>query len=575
MSLTLNIKGAPATASAKSGLDQLKESGADDAKEILANLRGEFEGKTGVVRLMHTTKANRNMKFSDAGGFKQMFISGSRLETTGRVIAQLMERSGDFTPSEIEAFKDYASDRGERGIESRQLATYLTPLKQATYASSEEALQALGVTGNKSLGKGTQGSVSQVMVKGQPFALKTFKTPEILGLDKTDGMPVGQAPKDEYDLPGNVKAGAQLNVYDKFILSQIKGKDFDGTDDNSESSDEEGGNALLAGSKFGMATKASDYKADFDDGQEPAASDSPKTEIKLARTPGIGSMARMKDLDQVVQPSHYLITETSADSNSQVHVVEGNRALKNWIKTQSPNSKFEVKEYLMPLAAGKVLIDFDHGGVLNFNRQDLPDIARSMASLLEKMWQHGFIDGDMKPENLMWDPASKTLRAIDIDSFQKMSKKGGALPILDIHTPEFTHPNAIRFSKIPAKQPTLGRDLFSAGMVILEAALRSGGHGDEADRITLAGSQGINQTMYQRATSAKTLPTTLDAMKRDLNLANGGVEDFAMLCIKTALKYEEDRLSQGTTRFERYDENAGQDHPMSILKRHPLMNPVE
>jgi hypothetical protein len=109
-------------------------------------------------------------------------------------------------------------------------------------------------------------------------------------------------------------------------------------------------------------------------------------------------------------------------------------------------------------------------------------------------------------------------------------------------------------------------------MVILEAALRSGGHGDEADRITLADSETPAQKMYKRATSDKTLPTTLDAMKRDLNLANGGVEDFAMLCIKTALKYEENRLAQGINRFERYDENAGPDHPMSILKQHPLMS---
>jgi len=573
MSLTLNIKGAPATASAKSGLDQLKESGAEDAKGILANLRGEFEGKTGVVRLMHTTKANRNMKFSDAGGFKQMFISGSKLETTGRVIAQLMERSGDFTPSEIKAFKDYASDRGERGIESRQLATYLTPLKQATYASSEEALQALGVTVKKTLGEGIQGSVSQVMVKGQPAALKTLSTPEILRLDKTDGMPAGQARKDEYGLPGNVKAGTQLKVPNQYKIGNIKEED----PNDSEYSDEDEGNAIPAiYKKYGMDHAAFDDKAELGDGPEPAASYSAKTDIKLARTLGIGSLARMKDLDQVVQPSHYLITETSADGSSQVHVVQGNRALKNWIKTQSPDSEFEVKQYLMPLAAGKQLLAIKgRSAELNFKRQDLPDIARSMASLLEKMWQHGFIDGDIKPENLMWDPASKTLRAIDIDSFQKMSKKGGALPELGFQTPAFTHPNAIRFSKSPAKQPTLGRDLFSAGMVILEAALRSGGHGDEADRITLAGSQGINKTMYQRATSDKTLPTTLDAMKKDLNLANGGVEDFAMLCIKTALKYEEDRLAQGINRFERYDANAGPYHPMSILKQHPLMNPVE
>jgi hypothetical protein len=64
-------------------------------------------------------------------------------------------------------------------------------------------------------------------------------------------------------------------------------------------------------------------------------------------------------------------------------------------------------------------------------------------------------------------------------------------------------------------------------------------------------------------------------MKTRLNFADGGVEDFAILCIKTSLDYEEQRLARGVNHFERYGDNAGANHPMSILKGHPLMSQDE
>jgi hypothetical protein len=64
-------------------------------------------------------------------------------------------------------------------------------------------------------------------------------------------------------------------------------------------------------------------------------------------------------------------------------------------------------------------------------------------------------------------------------------------------------------------------------------------------------------------------------MKARLKFADGGVEDFAILCIKTSLEYEAQRVESGVKKFERYSDDAGPDHPMSKLKQHPLMNPAE
>jgi DNA-binding MltR family transcriptional regulator len=89
---------------------------------------------------------------------------------------------------------------------------------------------------------------------------------------------------------------------------------------------------------------------------------------------------------------------------------------------------------------------------------------------------------------------------------------------------------------------------------------------------------------YVRVTNASSLLETLDNMKTQLNFADDGVEDFAILCIKTSLDYEKQRVANGVDRFDRfdrferfelYDEQAGPNHPMSILKQNPLISQTQ
>jgi serine/threonine protein kinase len=680
MSVTLTIKGGPGVAGDLSGIKKLEGATEQQAVDILAQLKGDFGSKTGVVRLMHTSKADRGMKFSDAGGFKQMFIKGAKLERTGTVIAQLMENSGRFTEDEINAFKQYAGRRNTAGIESRRLAEFLAPLKQSTFSTTEAALKSLGVTGHDAsgqLGKGAQGTVKKVMVNGQPYALKVlekveslypgeFINPGELKLAGADGKPIDAASRadarrsfevlsedstagkksplngakdssnsnydnalrvhNSYMSPDDSSSETSYDgrdsdqwmkgQFNQFLQQQLGAgfgqvaKDFGqvANDKSSDSSDLEsddesahiqlktgagtnpdplpsGQNGRIVSEVSVPANDSPKVGSHVDSVQQPDAGEKTgKSEIKLARTMGIGSVARMKDLTQVVQPSHYFITEYNPNlKEPRVHVVEGGRALKDWAKSQDTGSAFEVTQYLMPLAAGKQLMEFGNSVEKNFKREDLPAVARSMTGLLEQMWRHGFVDGDLKPENLMWDASTKTLRAIDIDSFQKASKKAGsALPGRGVLTIAYAHPQAIS----NVKPPTLGRDLFSAGMVMLEAALRAKGHDGEADSITLCDGQPMGKAKYIGAGRGPALlgkenakgeyeGGTLDNMKARLKFADGGVEDFAILCIKTSLTYENEREGKGITSFERYSDAAGPDHPLNILKRHPLMNPAE
>lgn len=408
MSLNLNLMGGPTTPTSLSGLDRLKQSSADDATQILGQLGNEFGNKSGVVRLMHTSKANRFMKFSDAGGFKQIFISGSKLQRTGEVIAQLMRQSGKFSDEQVKAFQDYAAGRGRAGIESRELATYLAPvaagvdergqlgapsvspeqapaavvvpLNQSTFATTDEALKALGVAvqndPSAELGNGGQGTVSKVLLNGAPYVLKTMNKAETVGLAGPDGKMIEREPDNaarswqpasSNSKPGNQGLLLQKkieadSVYDKHPPADLKNSYMRSS---VPKSDAESSRALSyaynnIGAAFSGSSVVSNDEQDVAFQQashdsrsheklvtqhelrqqpainpqhepdpspliqpQPQAQDSAKPDIKLARTLGIGSVARMKDLKQVVQPSHYLITETTANGDSRVHVVEG------------------------------------------------------------------------------------------------------------------------------------------------------------------------------------------------------------------------------------------------------------
>ena len=64
-----------------SGLDRLREKQTkDEAKQILLSLSDNLRHKSGVVRLLHTSSADKDMKFQTAGGFKQTFLSGEKLQ---------------------------------------------------------------------------------------------------------------------------------------------------------------------------------------------------------------------------------------------------------------------------------------------------------------------------------------------------------------------------------------------------------------------------------------------------------------------------------------------------------------
>lgn len=82
-----------------------------------------------------------------------------------------------------------------------------------------------------------------------------------------------------------------------------------------------------------------------------------------------------------------------------------------------------------------------------FREREVKDIARELLKLISKMHKKKIIHGDLKPENIVYDPASRTLSLIDFEGK---------------HTKEYSSPEQI----FPGKTVTCKTDLWSLGVVL-------------------------------------------------------------------------------------------------------------
>jgi TPR repeat protein len=316
------------------------------------------------------------------------------------------------------------------------------------------------------------------------------------------------------------------------------------------------------------------------DAQEVAIS-APPAGPKLGRE-GLGSVLRVRDdLAQVIAPTIVVVRETQANGTMGYHAVAGQRTLKDWVRTQATNSSFDVVGLLMPKAAGITPIEYKKGTFepkLQVAAADLKDMAGSALKALQGLASHGFIHGDIKPENLLWDDKTKTLQLIDNDNLQKVSKKVGAEVSKGIGVQTLTYTNPVAW--LPRNtskdgeygdqaQMGLGRDLFAMGMVLLEASLLAKGQGEKANSI-------FNKITFSNKDAGDALDNMRVRMyKMGLKLLKteefpkGSVEDFARSCIVKAVAHEEARYEDEIGSFERYKINdpANDQHLLTQLQR--------
>lgn len=156
------------------GHDALKQADEAKAKEVLASLSNDLANKSGVVRLLHTSHADKDMKFKNAGAFKRMFLSGDKLQRSGEVIHDLLKTAG-LSPAKAKEFMAYVEKRGDKGVQAQKVLQYIDALRAEKGASASEALSKFGVdldAQGRSLGEGAFGEVHVVRYRGEEFVYK-------------------------------------------------------------------------------------------------------------------------------------------------------------------------------------------------------------------------------------------------------------------------------------------------------------------------------------------------------------------------------------------------------------------
>ena len=178
------IKGGPQAGGQPSGLQRLQELNTKEAGDLLARLGNDLNNKTGVVRLLHTSKADKDMKFQTAGSFKQMFLDGGKLDRSGQVIRDLLARA-NATREQLADFDAYLGQRGRSGVQADRVREEIKKLglsmPQYTVGSThDEALTKLGLQINqgKQLGAGTYGTVYAFSHGGKEFVVKRPNRPD-------------------------------------------------------------------------------------------------------------------------------------------------------------------------------------------------------------------------------------------------------------------------------------------------------------------------------------------------------------------------------------------------------------
>jgi hypothetical protein len=667
MSVTTGIRGGVNAQSSASGLQTLKSLDRDAADALLSTLRDDLQEKTGVVRLLHTSRTDKDMRFQNAGAFKRMFLSGGKLKRSGEVIHQLLQSAG-LPEAKANEFLRYVNQRGHSGVEAQTVLRYLDALRAETGETPAEALSKFGVTLNEAgraqgrvLGSGGSGEAVLVRYRGEDFVYKQalqagarlarlpLQHPEASPADKkTEGALAQDNPSMEHFIPSQtvmkthnqqpadllfplsnngrdssnssqsdfspeVKGGGQ--AIKRFLYQQI-GAEYDEKSSRQDSlvsefespigktkghhapdphSDRPGG-AALARQWIGRGPIIEEHGAHAghplsgNEGEPNLAASVPETGAKPASKPmaapastplarkGLGAAARMKDLPQVITPSVYVIKEQSTAGETRFHAVAGQARLKNWARAQGPESTFEVLGLLMPKARGKQPVEYpdpntdqdDPPPRLNVSRDDLRPMAESAMTLLKGLAAHGFVHGDIKPENLIWNPATKVLQLIDIDGLQKVSKAEGTLVAEGLSDHSTLYANPVAFAPAYGGGKTarlgLGRDVFSMGVVLLETALLARGQSEKArtliENITFA-SDPYLQSQWKKSRGEH--EKGLKALGKEPFEA-GSLEHFARECILRSVDYEKARLARKDFTFERYVPDQP-DHLLAQLER--------
>ena len=439
------------------------------AVELLTRMRDGLQGRTGLVRLIHTTKTSGpNMAFQS---FNKWIGQATRtLETKGALIAYFDQAGWDKT--ELNKYLGTIT-RPEDRIQGAEIFRILDAhLKQAPASGGAQPGNALlqPVVNNPPPQNAQQSRAEQNTQPIQPNQpAGGGGQPPRLSIDDLQGgnfsIVLPQAVEDSDGDEG---------------LTMDEALEKSGIDRSNEKELGKGG--------FGKAAEVTRngerivLKLPLDpsriDKFPKVTLDSIGQKPRLARTNEVtAAYLKAGEVPNVCIPTDFLV-HTTRGGNSSYEVVPAGKEFKTWAVKElqgNPAPVIRIAGSLMPKAPGlglEKLMPQTRRDLPALSRGDLRNIAKHSLETLTGFAGHGFVHGDIKPLNMLYESGTGKLTFIDTGGMAKISKDRSYRSATAFHagrgvTPRYSHPNTL------SKKVAHEQDLFSMGMSLLELGLRS------------------------------------------------------------------------------------------------------
>lgn len=377
--------------------------------EQLRTLVGRNATSTAQIKLVHTTDANRMMTFQTKGWFGRKFSANEKLINTNAAILEIAKKTGV----------------AENGRNFQNLKTYLNDKTANQRAGSARGLHGLLEAINQEL---RQKPAMPATVNGSLNESLKQQGYQFGDVESERGFMASGGHGVVYAESGDNSKGV---VYKKFRELV-------------------GGDLLLSKMKVKQDEQGL-YKMDRNATELAAVS------LRNAKVPHVAS------------PLAYVIKDSW---NEDFHTVSVDH-LKQWTTENGSaiagdSSRFVIVGQVLPKAEGS-----SGANLKGLSVTDKQNIVRQGLEAFKAMAEHGYVHGDIKPDNLMYNTEKQRLQLIDFGGLTKQSKNdvsGKALgnPL----SPEFSIPST-HHPDGPKNNGGYGQeaDLFAFGLTLLNIYL--------------------------------------------------------------------------------------------------------
>ena len=198
-------------------------------------------------------------------------------------------------------------------------------------------------------------------------------------------------------------------------------------------------------------------------------------DAKLVRTSELtATFLHPNEFEMVIAPSHFLVEEAGTSGSAQYLVEVRDKEFRAWAKHRltehADDDAYELSIVgnLQDVAPGEELYTTFTKSSPTLAQTDAEQIAFELLYAMSVLGARGFVHGDLKPENIYYDSASKKLKLIDTGGLSKISKEPSRVLTTAFqgrrgHTPVYSIPTVSSYAPIGLEQ-----DLFASGILLLE-----------------------------------------------------------------------------------------------------------